>query len=169
MLGSVIPSSRFLVRRALREVDWSQARVVVEYGPGVGTFTGELLKRMTPDAKLLAFETQDDFVRHLQDEIPDPRLEVVHDSAGAAARVLEERGAGPADYVLSGIPFSLMPPDERDAILQNTREMLAPNGTFLVYQFSPTIKKPLQKAFGRVDSEFESRNIPPARVYRCRP
>src|SRR6476661_3144338 len=37
MLGSLIPSSRFLISRLLSKVDWSRARTIVEYGPGVGT------------------------------------------------------------------------------------------------------------------------------------
>src|SRR5437660_188639 len=32
-LGSLVPSSRFLVRQIMDQVDWS-ARVIVEYGPG---------------------------------------------------------------------------------------------------------------------------------------
>jgi len=48
MLGSVIPSSRFLVNRLLRQVDWSRARTIVEYGPGVGTITSHLLRRLDP-------------------------------------------------------------------------------------------------------------------------
>ncbi|MDF3053596.1 MAG: ribosomal methyltransferase KsgA/Dim1 family protein [Geminicoccaceae bacterium] len=43
MLGSLIPSSRFLVNKVLGEVDWDRARVFLEYGPGVGTFTTEIL------------------------------------------------------------------------------------------------------------------------------
>ncbi len=44
MLGSVIPSSSFLVNDMMSQVDWQRARVLVEYGPGVGTFTREILK-----------------------------------------------------------------------------------------------------------------------------
>src|SRR4026209_2837609 len=58
MLGSLIPSSRFLIQGVLKQIDWERAGVVVEYGPGVGTFTTEILRRMRPDATLAAFETQ---------------------------------------------------------------------------------------------------------------
>lgn len=51
MLGSIIPSSRFLVNAVLDGIDWTRARVIVEYGPGVGTFTAEILRRMRPDAQ----------------------------------------------------------------------------------------------------------------------
>src|SRR6478672_5619723 len=54
MLGSLIPSSSFLVNDLLSQVEFSRARVIVEYGPGVGTFTQEILRRMRPDAFLVA-------------------------------------------------------------------------------------------------------------------
>ena len=46
MLGSIIPSSRFLIKELLQPIDWNQARVIVEYGPGVGVITEEILRRM---------------------------------------------------------------------------------------------------------------------------
>jgi len=45
MLGSVVPSSRFLVKDLMGQIDWERARVLVEFGPGVGTITREVLKR----------------------------------------------------------------------------------------------------------------------------
>ncbi|MDE2262321.1 MAG: methyltransferase, partial [Gammaproteobacteria bacterium] len=44
MLGSIVPSSRFLIRQLLAPIDWSAARVIVEYGPGVGCITAEILR-----------------------------------------------------------------------------------------------------------------------------
>src|SRR3569833_1933751 len=62
MPGSIVPSSRFLIRQLLEPVDWSQARVSVEYGPGVGVITSEVLRRMRPDALLIAIETNPAYV-----------------------------------------------------------------------------------------------------------
>lgn len=169
MLGSVIPSSRFLVRKTLAEIDWSRAGLVVEYGPGLGTFTGEILDRMGPGGRLVVFETHPGFVRHLEESMRDPRLEVIHGSAESVECTLRDRGWGSADYVLSGIPFSLMPDDVRDAILLNTRSVLDPTGAFLVYQFSPSIRSHLRDVFGEVEWKFEPRNFLPAMVFRCTP
>src|SRR5512138_3251456 len=47
MVGSVIPSSRILIDKMLKPVDWSACRLFVEYGPGVGTFTRPILDRLT--------------------------------------------------------------------------------------------------------------------------
>ena len=167
MLGSVISSSRYLVRRTLRHIEWSRARLIVEYGPGLGTCTGEILRRMRPDARLVVFETHPDFVAHLRESYQDPRLEVIHGSAEDVTSILAERGLSEVDYVLSGIPFSLMPDRVRDRILERTRSVLKDDGAMLVYQFSPRIGVHLRRVFDDVEWAFEPRNILPAMVFRC--
>ena len=168
MLGSLIPSSRYLVNHLLRQVDWSRARVVVEYGPGVGTFTGEILRRLRPDGALVAIETNHEFVHFLRRTVVDDRLHVVHGSAEEADAILEERGLPHADYVISGIPYTTMPGDMRERILRTTHSVLHPTGAFLVYQFTRAVLPYLQQVFGLVHQEFEPRNIMPARLFYCR-
>lgn len=167
MLGSVVPSSRFLIERVLGEIDWQRADVIVEYGPGVGTFTRQILKRMRSDAVLVVLETNPEFVDFLCGSIADPRLHVVHGSAADVRRALAERGLEGADYVISGIPFSTLPEELRVQIVQATHEALRPAGAFLVYQFSAKVHSYLEKAFGRVNREFEPLNVPPAQLFFC--
>src|SRR5512138_2349146 len=73
MVGWVLPSSRFLVNEVLKQIAWGKARVIVEYGPGVGSFTKALLDRMAPDAKLIALELNPEFYSYLQGSFHDPR------------------------------------------------------------------------------------------------
>lgn len=167
MLGSAIPSSRFLVSRVLDGVDWSRARVIVEYGPGTGSFTSSILARMHADAILLAIEMNPDFVRYLRRTFPDPRLRVLSGSAGDVERLLAENGHRRADCVISGIPFSTMPPDVREDILRTTESILTPGGSFLVYQFSSRVRDDLERIFDRVDRGFVPLNILPARTFSC--
>lgn len=167
MLGSLIPSSRYLIEHLLSQVDWRRARVIVEYGPGVGTFTAEILRRMRPDATLVVLETNEDFVRFLNGSLQDPRLRVVHGSAQEVEAVLERLGCGPADYVISGIPFSTMPQDLQEQILQATRSALRPDGVLLVYQFSGKVGPHLRRVFRHVYRDFEPRNLLPARLFYC--
>lgn len=169
MLGSLIPSSRFLVDRVLGQVDWPRARTVVEYGPGVGTLTGEILRRLRPEATLVAIEMNRDFVRYLRRTVGDRRLQVVEGSAAEADAALSARGLGHADYVISGIPYSTMPPEVRDRILRTTHDVLHTDGAFLVYQFTRAVLPFLRETFAHVDQEFEPRNIMPARLFFCRP
>ncbi|MDP9347835.1 MAG: methyltransferase [Gemmatimonadota bacterium] len=169
MLGSLIPSSRFLIDDLMKQIDWERARVIVEYGPGVGTITAEILRRMRPDATLLVLETNSDFVKFLQKGMRDPRLHVVHGSAADVVGELARLGKNHADYVISGIPFSTMPAEVRDVIIRNTRSALEPNGKFLVYQFSREVHPYLKRTFRRVQQGFQPFNIPPAQLYFCTP
>ena len=118
MLGSIVPSSPFLVKDIMAQVDWDRARVVVEFGPGVGTITREALKRMRHDAVLLVIELNEDFVQYLSSTIRDPRLRVVHGSAAHVRRILAEQGLAPADYIISSLPYSLLAEEMRREIVE---------------------------------------------------
>lgn len=168
MLGSLIPSSRFLIKQLLRDVKWNDVRVFVEYGPGVGTISGEIVKRMRPDARLVVFEINDDFVRVMKNRFQhDPRVHVLHRSAAEVQDALRELGLEKADCAIAGIPFSIMKEEDRQAVLRNTHAALRPGGSFLVYQFSSRVRADLEKIFGPVHQGFEPLNILPARLFHC--
>jgi len=168
MLGSLIPSSPFLTDKLLDQVDWASARVIVEYGPGVGNLTEAILKRMNYGARLVAIEMNEDFVQFLNKNFYDPRLHVEQGSAEDVDKVLERLGYPHADYVVSGIPYSTMPPAVRDAILRKTYQVLRPEGgAFIIYQFTRAVLPYLKQVFGYVQQDFEPLNILPARIFYC--
>ena len=167
MLGSLIPSSRFLVDRLMNKINWKQARTIVEYGPGVGTITGRILERMSPEARLVVFEMNEDFVRHLKRAYPDRRLHVVHGSAENVYRELDRLKLVGADYIISGIPFTTMPVQLRETIMRESRKALNHNGAVLVYQFTRAVLPYLRTHFDQIDQDFEPRNILPARLFYC--
>jgi phospholipid N-methyltransferase len=166
-IGWMLPSTPFVVDSVLKHVDWENAQVIVEYGPGVGTFTTHLLERMRPDATLIAIETNDDFVKYLGGFLRDPRLHLVHKSAADVDLVLSRLGFQHADYVLSGIPFKTLPRDLCDTIVRKTYSVLRPKGSFLVYQLSTAVLPYLEQVFGAVSQEVESSNFMPSRMFYC--
>lgn len=165
MVGSIMPSSDRLIRRMLEPVDWTNCQLFVEYGPGVGTFCRPILDRMAPDAKLIAIDTNTDFIRYLRHSITDPRFAAVAGSAADVEQIVRDHGHDAADYVLSGLPFSTLPPGVGPAIAAATHEVLRPGGAFLVYQFSPRVKDYLLPHFERIDHDMEWWNVPPAQLY----
>jgi phospholipid N-methyltransferase len=167
MLGSLVPSSRFLVGRLLNKVDWGRARTIVEYGPGVGTITANILGRMQPNARLVVFEMNEDFVGYLKRTFPDPRLDVVHGSAENVQGELDRLRLDGADYIISGIPFTTMPVELREKIMRESRQALNPGGAVLVYQFTRAVLPYLRTHFSRIHQDFEPRNILPARLFYC--
>ena len=167
MLGSIVPSSRFLIKQLLEPINFARARVIVEYGPGVGVITAELLRRMRSDAALIAIEMNPDFVSYLRNSITDKRLQVVEGSAVAVDEILRRFGYTQADYIISGIPFSTIPAPLRERILRKTRDLLEPGGAFLVYQFSTRVLQDLKRIFGYVGRRFEPLNVLPAHLFIC--
>jgi phospholipid N-methyltransferase len=169
MLGSIVPSSRFLIKQLLEPINWGRARVIVEYGPGVGGITAEVLRHMRADATLVAIEMNPDFVRHLGQAITDKRLRVVQGSAADVDDILRRFGFLRADYIISGIPFSTIAAPVREQILRKTHDVLEPGGAFLVYQFSTRVLQDLKRVFGYVGRKFQPLNVLPAHLFICQP
>jgi phospholipid N-methyltransferase len=166
-LGSIMPSSRFLTRAIVEEIDFASRRVV-ELGPGTGVFTRELLARLPADGALLALDTNADFVQLLRRELSDPRLRVVRASAEAVREQVAAQGWEGADVVISGIPYSLLPRATTDAIVRASHRVLAPGGLFVAYQYSPYLRPFLRATFGSCRLKLVLRNLPPAVVFVSR-
>ena len=94
-VGSVIPSSRFLIRRVLKAGEVSRARVILELGPGTGVLTREILRAMPPASRLIAVELMPRFARLLRRELDDPRLLVYEGSSAYLRKALAEAGVRP--------------------------------------------------------------------------
>jgi phospholipid N-methyltransferase len=165
MVGSIIPSSRVLIEKMLDPVDWANTKVFVEYGPGVGTFTRPILDQLNPDSTLVTIDTNPDFTRFLKESIDDPRLVPVTGSAADVEKILADRGLGAADYVLSGLPFSTLPPGVGEAIATATAKVIRAGGAFLVYQFSPKVLNFIKPHFEPIERGFEWVNVPPATLF----
>jgi phospholipid N-methyltransferase len=165
MVGSVIPSSKVLIDRMLEPVRWDEVKLFVEYGPGVGTFTRRVLDRLPADAKLIAIDTNAEFIDFLKKDIEDERLIAVAGSAADVQQIIEAHGFEHADYVLSGLPFSTLPPGVGAAIGEATANAIRPGGAFLVYQFSPKVRDFIRPHFERIVRGFEWINVPPATLF----
>ena len=165
MVGSIIPSSRITVDKMLAPVDWANCKLFVEYGPGVGTFTEHVLRRMAPDATLIAIDTNADFVRYLRGKFTDSRLFPVTGSAADVRQIIADCGFDHADYILSGLPFSTLPNGIGPKIAEETHAALRPGGGFLVYQFKAKARDFMAVHFKRIDAGFEWANVPPCHLF----
>ena len=161
------PSSRFLVRKMLRSIDFSKAKVLVELGPGTGCFTKEILKQMLPDAHLMVFETNKAFCDSLEQKMPDARMHIVNDSAEKIGEYLEKFHLGQADIVLSGLPLTNIPEPIKSNIVSESARCLKPEGIYTQYQYLTTAKKVLKKFFKNVKVRWTPANFPPAFYYVC--
>ncbi|WP_143762937.1 class I SAM-dependent methyltransferase [Ramlibacter tataouinensis] len=164
-VGSVVPSSRWLEQRLVRNAGIAEARTVVELGPGTGGTTAAFLKAMSPSARLLAIELDPNFHEHLSQAFHDPRLALELGSAERLAEFLGARRLSPPDAIVSGIPFSTMPPEVSDRIAAAIAQVLRPGGRFVAYQVRAHVAGFATPYLGEPQKEWETLNVPPVRVF----
>lgn len=164
-VGSVVPSSRYLEQRLVREARIAEARTVVELGPGTGGTTAAFLRAMSPAARLLAIELDPEFHRHLCSSVEDSRLILELGSAERLADFLAAHRLPAPDAIVSGIPFSTMPRDVSDRVAAAVAQVLRPGGRFVAYQVRAHVAAFVSPYLGEPDKQWEVVNVPPVRVF----
>lgn len=163
--GTVHPSSRFLIRKMLQDIDFRKPLFMVEFGPGQGCITEEILKRMQPGSRLICFELNRAFQKHLQKKFKaDARIKIIHGNALDFGLVINSE---PVDAFISGLPISLMKQSDLDKLLHAVSASLTPDGKFVQFQYSPHRLSSVRKYFSKVRVRFTFRNVPPAFIYSC--
>lgn len=163
-VGAILPTSRRTVRDMLDMADFERARTVVELGAGTGVYTGEVIARLRPDARFLAFEVDPDLVATLSGRIEDPRLQVINDSAENVGDYLD---GAKVDVVVSGLPFTSLPPPVKRNVFGAMRSVLAPDGVMVAIQYSTMAQRDLESHFASVRRRVSPVNVPPAFLFRC--
>jgi phospholipid N-methyltransferase len=160
-IASIIPSSKALVDRVASKMDFSEPRIIAEYGPGEGVHSRALAARMSNDSQLFLFELDRAFSRDLERQFAeDPRVHVINRDAASLAEELAARDIVQCDYILSGIPFSILEIKKKRALLQDTYDALRPGGAFIIYQVTNELRQHAT-FFDRAESEYCLQNIPP--------
>jgi phosphatidylethanolamine/phosphatidyl-N-methylethanolamine N-methyltransferase len=101
------------------------------------------------------------FARDLKRQFADdPRVHVIHGDAATLPNELKRRGFAECDYILSGIPFSILKIEKKRALLRKTYDALALRGSFIIYQVTNELKQHAT-LFEHGESEYFLQNIPP--------
>src|ERR1700757_4332178 len=91
-IASLAPSSPWLSRTTVRNVDWARAGVVVELGAGTGPITRVIAERAP------------DFPRLPRDPFQSlAHFEIIEGDVRDLAEMLADRGIGRVDHVISGL------------------------------------------------------------------
>ena len=173
-IGAVAPSSGALARRIVAEAGVAEASAVVEYGPGTGVFTEEILAAKKPAAPFLAIERNPEMAARFRERFPDVAL--FEDSVESAPRILEGLDLALADSIVSGLPWASFPPGLQDRLLESTLAILPEGGRFATFAYLQGLLLPSGRRFKNVLKDHFSQverspvvwpNLPPAFVYRC--
>jgi phospholipid N-methyltransferase len=178
--AAFFPSSRYLANALIRPIDFRETRTVVELGPGTGAVTNAILKRLRPDAKLIAVDINQTFIHHLRTRCHDPRLIPICGSAADLRSQLSVHDIGPVDAIVSSLGLTAMDQRTRRSIMRAIGICLAADGTMTQYQYLGNLDIPKFKIHGFNEARFLRRffsevrvghviwNVPPALVFTCR-
>lgn len=164
--GSVISSSRFLTREIVRNIDFRRAKIIAELGPGMGNFTREILKKANNDARILCFEVNKKFCRHLKHRMGS-NITVLNAGAQKLNENIKRLGISKVDCIISGLPFRNFSMAKRKKILEQVEMSLNDNGKFILFQYTNGLLGLLEKYFPKVERRFVALNVPPSFIYTC--
>jgi phospholipid N-methyltransferase len=165
-VGAISPSSKYLAKKMLENIDFKKHKSFVELGPGTGVFTRVMLNRMQPDAKLLVFELHPPFYEGLVEEFnDDDRVIIINDSAAKLNQYLKSNHMDQVDFVISSLPLANFNKKLVHNLIDNIYDALKTGGQYVQFQYSLKSKKSIQRKFKKIQIKFTSRNLPPAFVY----
>jgi phospholipid N-methyltransferase len=158
------------MRAMMDKIDWNLPLNIAELGAGTGVFTRAIVRRMTekpdekPKGKLMVFEIDPALKSMIEKEFEGL---VVYGDARELPRIMENLSVRHLDYVVSSLPFAVLPPRMTASILDAVDASLKPEGRLIAYQYSKHMKPYFEKRFESVKISFVLRNVPPAFVYEC--
>lgn len=164
-IGAIAPSGKCLSRKMMQPIDFTSAEVIVEYGPGTGSFTNHLVAEKNPDTSLILIEQNEHFCRQLNNKYGDmENVHIIHGYAEDVETYLDEYGFEHADYIISGLPFTSLPEEVSDRILTATISAMGDAGRFITFQYSLVKRHFFEQYFNITNYLREFRNLPPAYV-----
>jgi len=172
-IGAIVPSSPALAREIVRSIDWDRVQVAVEYGPGLGAITEEILTR-TEGKDFFAIELNQAYADRFRRSYPDVPL--YRDSVANVVQIVAEHGVEAIDCVISGLPWAIFSDAVQDELLDAMFQVLREGGQFATFAYMHGLALPsgrrfrekLTRQFRMVErSPVVWRNTPPAVVYHC--
>ena len=169
-IASIAPSSRWLSRATVSNVDWAKADVIVELGAGTGPITRVIAEKARPETRVVVLERDPDFSRLLRERFAHlPNFDVIEGDVVNLPAMLGERGITRVDHIVSGLPVPSFPKTLQDDLFRAVRDVLVPGGGYSQITELALVYMGLYKRyFDTVKFVFEPRNLPPAGAYHCR-
>lgn len=168
-VGAIAPSGVQLAEKMVESIDFKNCKCIVEYGPGMGSFTEKLLARMSDDTIFIALEVNEEFYNVLKTKYGHrENVKIINDGAENLGKYLKEFSVDKVDYIVSGLPFTSLDKDLSADILNKTKNIVNRDGAkFITFQYSLVKIGLFKQYFNNIDKDRVMINIPPAYVLRC--
>jgi len=172
--GAIVPSSEALGKAIVRNLNLTNAKAVVEYGPGTGAFTTYVLQSLDHDARFIAIEINPRLADMFR--IQHPEVQIFQDSVANAREICNEAGIDQVDCIVSGLPWASFQESMQVEFLDEMMRVLKPGGKFVTFAYVHGLFLPPGRRFSKILPKYFSsitkspvvwNNFPPAFVYSC--
>lgn len=157
-IGAIAPSSSALAKLMAKSIN-PQGKIL-ELGPGTGSITRGLLRRIPNPASQLTLIEMDPFMAETCRKT-FPQVQVIE---GDALKILQQ-STEQYDAIVSGVPFAALPKKMRHPLFVEIAKHLKPGGTFVMFQYSLITRRELNDYFGEIKTKYTPFNLPPAFVF----
>jgi phosphatidylethanolamine/phosphatidyl-N-methylethanolamine N-methyltransferase len=147
-VGAIAPSGAELAKKMIEGIEADKDNVVLEIGIGTGAITRYLQELIPNRESYLGLEIEKCFVEKLHVEFP--KLNIVCGDACHTRDILSQQEFGKVSYIISGMPFVVLPEKVSDGILREVDKLMDEGCMFRTFQY------------------FHGYNLPPARKFRQR-
>lgn len=138
--GAILPSGRFLARALAQNVaPQPDGRRICEVGPGTGSVTEQIIKRLGPNDRLDLVELNDAFVERLRRRLADDplfrpaaeRIRIFH----CPVQEMLDRADDRYDLMISGLPLNNFSAELVAEILDVLLKLLRPGGVLSFFEY----------------------------------
>ncbi len=164
-IGSFAESGAQLSAAMAKAAHVKPDEIVVEFGPGTGVITAQLLAQGVLPSQLLLIEFNAKFAANLRMRFP--QLNILQGDAWQIEKIMAEHFPGKkCSAIVSSLPLLNFPKAQRALLMAAVDRVLDPvHGRFV--QFSYGLKSPIElgNTFTQSRSKWIVKNVPPARVW----
>jgi phospholipid N-methyltransferase len=155
-IGAFSQSTKYVAQKMAQHLNGS--KTVLEFGPGTGNVTRQILKKLPANGQLVCFEINPNFCDSLR-AIEDDRLTVINDDASNFENYVDK-----VDCIISALPLNLLKKSKRDKIIAKSGK----SKIFIQLQYTPFLAGKMKQYFDDVKIKFAPLNLPPAFIYVCK-
>lgn len=126
--GALHESPPRVAKMLADELGLERAANVVEFGPGTGPVTREVLGRIPRGCRFFAIEKNPRLAKVFRER--NPGVDLADGSIEDVRTFVTQRGMGPLDVVVSSVPWILLPKHVQERTIQETIAAMRPGGRF---------------------------------------
>ena len=165
-IGSIFPSSRFVVRKMIEPIDFEKKITILELGAGTGVITRQLLEKMNSESILICFETNQKFCQELE-KMKNEKMTLINESAETMQTHIKQLKIEQVDYIVSSVPLMTIPQEITNKILTASVEILGNSGKLIQLQYTKVLDKKIRAYYNQIDITFTPKYYLPAFIYTC--